>query len=258
MDGEKFPSTFGTGSEDYFGYAWSSPQLFHHPYHNQTFNSGNSKGHISVNRFQIADQIPFQKSFEGDIEKYFPNEKPTLYAATVYWYLEFGGHDPYRPVPVEERTSYYVQPAPRVIPGVIEGEKMKILSKTGGNPQEQDLTGFGDQWSNDAHLWWIDAKPGDKLELALPVERRGKFRLLAQLTKAVDYGIVQLSLDDQKLGGPVDLYHNGVIPTGELDFGVHDLSAGEHKLTVAITGANEKAVKSYMFGLDYVKLVEVK
>jgi hypothetical protein len=82
--------------------------------------------------------------------------------------------------------------------------------------------------------------------------------LLAQLTKAVDYGIVQLSLDGEKLGPPVDLFHDGVIPTGELDLGTHALSAGEHKLAVEITGANPKAVKSFMVGLDYVKLVEVK
>ena len=28
VDGEKFPSTFGTGSEDYFGYAWCCPRFF--------------------------------------------------------------------------------------------------------------------------------------------------------------------------------------------------------------------------------------
>ena len=28
IDGEKFPSTFGTGSEDYFGYAWCNPTPF--------------------------------------------------------------------------------------------------------------------------------------------------------------------------------------------------------------------------------------
>jgi hypothetical protein len=28
VDGEKFPSTIGTGSEDYFGYAWCDPTLF--------------------------------------------------------------------------------------------------------------------------------------------------------------------------------------------------------------------------------------
>ena len=258
VDGEKFPSTFGTGSEDYFGYAWSSGKVFHHALHNQTHNDGNSKGHISVNRWQIADQIPFEKKFEGCIEKYFPNERPTLYASTVFWYLEPGGNDPYSPIPLEERAHYYGLPVTRKIPGLSEGEQLKILARTGGTAQEQDMTPFGEQWSNGAHLWWTEAKPGDRLELALPVARGGKYKLLAQLTKAVDYGIVQISLDGRKLGEPIDLYHNGVIATGELDFGTRELSAGEHKLTVEITGANPEAVKSYMFGLDYVKLVEAK
>jgi len=140
------------------------------------------------------------------------------------------------------------------VKGVIEGEKLKVLSKTGGNAQEQDMTGFPGQWSNDAHLWWVEAKPGDKLDLALPVKEAGKHRLGAQMTKAPDYGIVQLYLDGQKLGGPIDLYHASVIPTGPHSLGVQELTAGEHKFTVEITGANAKAIKSYMFGLDYLKL----
>jgi hypothetical protein len=255
VDGEKFPSTIGTGSEDYFGYAWCDPGLFQNAYHNQTHNDGNNKGHVSVNRWHVTDQIPFQKSFDGYIEKYYPNQRPTLYASTVFWYLEPGGDDPYSPVPLLMRTGYYVMPQRKKVPGVTEGEEMKVLSKTAGNPHEQDMTGFGDRWSNDAHLWWTGAKPGDKLELALAVEKAGRYRLLAALTKAIDYGIVQLSLDGNKLGPPIDLFNNGVIPTGELDLGTQELTAGEHKLGVEITGANEKAVKSYMFGLDYVRLV---
>ena len=81
---------------------------------------------------------------------------------------------------------------------------------------------------------------------------------MAQFTKAVDHGIVQLALDGQKLGDPIDFYHDGVIATGELDLGAHRLNTGEHGLSVEITGANPKAVKSYMFGLDYLKLVEAK
>jgi hypothetical protein len=258
VDGEKFPSTFGTGSEDYFGYAWGSPALFQNAFHNQTHNDGNNKGHLSVNRWHISDQVPFQKEFEGDIEKYFSNERPTRFASTVFWYLAPGGNDPYSPVPVEARTNYYAQTGAKKIPGFFEGEQLKILSQTGGNPQEQDMTAWGETWSNAAQLWWTGAKPGAKLELALPVAKAGKYQLLAQLTKAVDYGIVQLSLDGEKLGPPVDLFHDGVIPTGELDLGTHALSAGEHKLAVEITGANPKAVKSFMVGLDYVKLVEVK
>ncbi|MFO1513802.1 MAG: DUF2961 domain-containing protein, partial [Verrucomicrobiota bacterium] len=257
VDGEKFPSTFGTGSEDYFGYAWSSATRFFHPLHNQTFNSGNCKGHISVNRFHIADQIPFQKSFEGDIEKYYSNAKPALYASTVYWYLAARGDDPYMAVPLAQRADYYVQPVVQKIAGALEGETLKVLSQTGGNPQAQDLTGFGDQWSGDAQLWWTDAKPGDRLELALPVETTAQYELSAQLTKARDYGVVQLWLDGKKLGQPIDLYDPNVVPLSGVKLGAHDLSAGQHQLSIEITGANVKAVKSYMFGLDYVKLVKL-
>ncbi len=85
VDGEKFPSTFGTGSEDYFGYAWCNPTEFGNCYHNQTIGSGN-RGHISVNRWHITDNLPFQRSFEGAIEKYYPNDRPTLYDCVAYWY----------------------------------------------------------------------------------------------------------------------------------------------------------------------------
>ena len=70
VDGEKFPSTIGTGSEDYFGYAWCNPDLFQRPYHCQTMTQ-NNKGHQSVLRWHIVDNVPFQKSFEGCIEKYY-------------------------------------------------------------------------------------------------------------------------------------------------------------------------------------------
>lgn len=254
VDGEKFPSTIGTGSEDYFGYAWCNPTRFQNAYHNQTI-SMNNKGHICVNRWHIADNIPFQRSFEAALEKYFPNSRPTLYASTVYWYLAPGGRDPYPPLPLSERVGYWDDTAIQTfrIRGALEGERLKILSKTGGNPHEQDLSGFEGRWSGDAHLWWIEAKPGDKLELALPVETDGRYQLLAALTRAVDYGIVKLSLDGRELT-TIDLFNDGVVSTGELDLGAHELTAGEHKLGVEITGANARAVKSYMFGLDYVRL----
>jgi hypothetical protein len=109
VDGEKFPSTFGTGTEDYFGYAWGSGDLFHHPYHNQTMTENNA-GHQSINRFQIVDNVPFQNSFEGTLEKYFPNSQPTLYAAVAYWYLSADGVDPHGTAPVESRLGYYDRP----------------------------------------------------------------------------------------------------------------------------------------------------
>jgi hypothetical protein len=254
VDGEKFPSTFGTGSEDYFGYAWSDPRPFQHALHNQTHNDGNSKGHISVNRWHISDNVPFQKSFEGCIEKYYSNERPTLYAGTAFWYLAPGGTDPYQAAPLAERVGYWTPVQSAKVEGALEGEDLKILGHPPGQARKQELDGFGGSWSNDAHLWWTDARPGDELTLSVPVRMTGRYKPTLQLTKAPDYGIVQLYLDDQPLGENIDLYHATVVPTGPLQFGERELTAGDHTLRVKIIGANEKAVKSYMFGLDYIKL----
>lgn len=246
VDGEQFPSTIGTGSEDYFGYAWCNPGLFQRAFHAQTMTSGN-RGHQSVVRWQVADAVPFQMSFDGYIEKYYrTEERGTQYAATVCWYLAPGGRDPYKPVPVADRHDYYVK-----TPAKAGG--FKILGDPPGNVRTQRLDGFkGGKWKNNDHLWWTGAKVGDKLELEVPVKRSGTYRLSAVLTKARDYGIVQLTLDGKKAGGPIDLYNPDVVNTDPVELGTFELKKGPHTLGVEIVGANEKAVKSYMFGLDYL------
>ncbi len=147
--------------------------------------------------------------------------------------------------------------APVKIVGALEGEEMKVLNKTAGNAKPQSMGGYrASRWSGDSHLWWTGAKPGAVLTLALPVAEKGNYDLKAVLTKARDYGIVEISLDGQPLpNGAQDLYNGPeVVTSGELDWGTHELEPGEHKLEVKITGANPSAAKSYMFGLDYVKL----
>ncbi len=98
VDGESFPSTFGTGSEDFYGYAWGSTKTFNRPYHGQP-NSGSDKdnfGHTDVHRWQILDPIPFRKSIQFSIEAWSWNEtlQPT-FAHTSYWYARPGGTPPH-------------------------------------------------------------------------------------------------------------------------------------------------------------------
>ena len=126
VDGEKFPSTYGTGSEDYFGYAWSSPGHFSRAYHNQILND-NNVGHFDDNRWHIPDSVPFNTSFEGVLEKYFKNDRPTAYAAVAFWYLNAGGKDPYTPVPVAERLNYWSPLAVYHEPGAIEGKSRRVM-----------------------------------------------------------------------------------------------------------------------------------
>ncbi|MBO0994915.1 glycoside hydrolase family 172 protein [Bacillus sp. SD088] len=113
IDGEKFPSTFGTGSEDYIGYAWAAEPpfpMFDSAFACQPFIEIDANGHTSVNRFHVCDNIPFNESFEGFIEKYkdnrWENNNVCIYATTVYWYQSAGTSDIYEPVSVNERVGY--------------------------------------------------------------------------------------------------------------------------------------------------------
>ena len=93
VDGEKFPSTFGTGSEDYIGYAWAAEPpfaLFDSPFAAMNAMPLDGNGDTSVMRFHIADNVPFQDAFEGFIEKYKPDAwgdgGECRYTAVPYWY----------------------------------------------------------------------------------------------------------------------------------------------------------------------------
>jgi hypothetical protein len=253
FDGQKFPSHFGTGTEDYYGYAWCTPEFFESPFHAQPRAEGpGNKGHVTNTRVRLLDGIPFKKDFRFDMEVWHWRPCTIAYAATTHWYGRPGAKANYGPMPEWAKVIVAEGPKPVIVEGAIEGEGLKILEKTGGGTTEVQ-TAPEHRWSRNQQVWWRDGKPGDKLILALPVEKARKYKLSAALTKAVDYGIVQLSLDGKKLGAPIDLFNNGVV-TKVYDLGTHDLTAGQHRLSAAITGANPKAVESHMFGIDYLKL----
>jgi hypothetical protein len=150
-----------------------------------------------------------------------------------------------------------IDPKTNRVVGAIEGESMKIIGKSTGNARNQKMGGFAkDRWSGADQLWWSGGKPGETLELAIDVEETATYDVEIVMTKARDYGIVQLSIDGLPLGNSVDLYNTpDVITTGVLTFPGRELKQGSHKLEVKIVGSNPEAVKAFMFGLDYVRLL---
>jgi hypothetical protein len=152
------------------------------------------------------------------------------------------------PAPIEPETGR--------VAAAIEGETMTILAKSRGEARSQKMDPFpADKWSGDDHLWWTGAQPGDTLTLELPVTEDGRYEPELVMTQARDYAIVQVTLDGMDLGGPIDLYNEpDVITTGVLTFEARQLEKGTHRLGIQIVGANPRAVKAYMFGLDYVCL----
>ena len=112
-------------------------------------------------------------------------------------------------------------------------------------------------WSGGAQLWWTGGKPGDRLDLTLPVVSAGKYEVQIVLTKAPDYAVLKFLLDGKPLGQTFDGFSPpgaGVIHSPVLTLAKSELAPGDHRLTLQITGANPEAAKGYMAGIDYVFL----
>jgi hypothetical protein len=267
VDGEKFPSTFGTGSEDFFSYAWGNPGRFVRPFHAQPLNQ-NNVGHVDDMRWFIGDNVPFQKSFEGCIEKYFPNAQPrenSTYANTAFWYLSADGTDPYvDEAPVDQRAGYWKRQAAYREPDAIEAESLDFTAAR-TQPRIEDMWGNwpgppkakAGVWSGDLQLAWISA-PSEEFDMKLPVEKSGKYKIVIRPTKAPSYGIFQFGLDDKPLGSPIDLYDANLTPGDPVELGTVDLTAGTHHLKVTDVGKNAAQSGPIDFGLDYIKLVPVR
>ncbi|MBO6934253.1 MAG: DUF2961 domain-containing protein [Deltaproteobacteria bacterium] len=88
VDDEPFPSFFGTGTEDYYGYAWCSAALFSELYHGQTRVQGPELyGHLSMYRWHVPDSIPFAEALAFDLETRHWREYALVgYEAMHFWY----------------------------------------------------------------------------------------------------------------------------------------------------------------------------
>lgn len=278
VDGEKMPSTYGTGSEDYFGYAWGTSLAFDSALQTQPRNGAANEidkgadkdgpgnvGHITVARWQIPDNIPFNQSFEAVMEKYHGNNWPLLNAYGVSWYQTAGKADYYKEVPVKERVDYYL-PAPckppvPVVNGRLEGEHLShidVLDTTRGGPHKvQNMSEHGTGWSNDAERNWLAWGPKHNSFLCLQFEvKEAVDEFSVGATYGPKNGIFDFYLDEQKIGGPVDFYARSYNREKDHVFNI-SLKPGTHVLKVVAVGWHpevEKLKKNLNFGLDYIQL----
>ncbi len=264
VDGEGFPSTFGTGTEDYFGYAWCCPEPFEGPFHAQARCDGpGNYGYTSVNRFQLADHVPFQRSFRFDLEVWHWQDVEVDYASTAWWYAPATAGHKLPPLPeVAERLP---RPVPVLdiwrAPGALEAESLKAWVASGpGQVRKQDMGGFaGGKWSGEQQLWWTGGQPGNELALDIPApaDRDRPYRLKARFTKARDYAVIRVRVEARTVLKDLDLYDPEVVPTEELDLGEVRFTRDSLRVVLEIAGANPEAVPAYMVGVDFFRLEPV-
>jgi hypothetical protein len=95
VDHESFPSSFGTGTEDYYGYAWGVGGCFEAPFHAMPRGDANGNytkpGHTTNTRSRSLDSIPFKRHMQVDMELLHWQKTAIVdYAATTYWYAVDG------------------------------------------------------------------------------------------------------------------------------------------------------------------------
>lgn len=257
QDGEAFPSHIGTGTEDYYGFAWGMAEHYSSAYvampTRDLKGRENWMGYTTTSRIRGLDGILFHKSLRFDMEVWDWADCKVGYSAATFWYA--------RPGATSNRTASPLDAAAALpewsigIKGAIECESMKVLSKSDEikiSTQSGALT--DGSWSNNMQLFLESTQPGGKLALAFPVAKAGRCHVILYATRSYDYGIVRFSING-KFGKEVDLWSEKPVLSGPIDLGTFDLSMGDNVLSAAVTGTNPRSTGSrFYFGLDCVVL----
>jgi hypothetical protein len=169
VDGEATPSTFGTGSEDYFNYSWSRPELFAHPYCGQPLDSGpDTSGYVSNHRFQVLDAIAFEKSLAVFLELWAHNRTPGLsYARIAYHYARPGAIDDHRGL---MPSDLKIPPLLKREPKAAEGQRARFSWRnncTRTRPPGVEMVA----WSRHATPGRPVARREGQLTMTLPIEK---------------------------------------------------------------------------------------
>lgn len=254
IDGEDFPSHFGTGTEDYYGYAWVRPEKFtKHPFISQPDGSGNITPGYTVNkRYRSLDAVPFKEELVFDMEMWHWTKTVIDYAPTTFFYLRPGSESLTEPdvegakEPVTLKRSDIIPP--RIKDGRLEMEDTIIDTILGGNPQFQYL--YATQISNDKQLWWRNVEKGDVMKVKFISDTEGEYETEAQFVIAPDYGTVRIKFNGETILEEFNGYHDS-ISTKKLDLGKLAVKEGENEFTIEILKKHPEEEHA-MIGWDYV------
>ncbi len=116
VDGESFPSIFGTGTEDYYAYAYGGQNrsFYEHPFHAQVrvmdYDKNTTEeipivrvtqGYSTETRTRVLDGMPFGESLQVDMEIWHWWDCRMDYGVATYWYGLPGAESNHQPLPEE-------------------------------------------------------------------------------------------------------------------------------------------------------------
>ena len=258
VDDDLVPSVFGTGSEDYYNYSWSSPDIFYFPYCGQPRNDGpGNRGFVTNFRWHILDPLPFQKHLRFYMELFSHERTPGLsYARIGYHYARPGVSDDHLAIMPEDLRHLELpeiwQPANRM------GARDSVFYEAERIMRERIHTRMvpGRLWSRASLLSWYPRNSGESKAFSFRIDEKGTYRVHFAVALTPRAGKISVALDDQftaltnkekivDLNRPFrTLLRNFTLPTMELE-------PGRHTLILKFEGAPEDVVRPEI-GIDFI------
>lgn len=263
VDEDKIPSIFGTGSEDYYNYSWSSPDIFDFPYCGQPRNDGpGNRGFVTNYRWHILDPLPFNKRIGFYMELYSHERTPGLsYARIGYHYGRPGIIDDATAIKPDDLREQRLPEG--WLPEGRFGARNSVFFQT-----EDVLAGkrlpyrSGRLWAGARLPVWRPGKSGDVLKLEVPVPEDGEYRIHFVACLDASGGAADLRWDGEAAllstkTSRVDFFrpHRTLLRNFTLES--RELKAGLHALEFVYPGA-VRDIERPEIGIDFVWVQKIK
>jgi hypothetical protein len=267
IDGEQVASHIGTGTEDYYGYAWGMAGFFNSPFISmpqRDFTAQDDwRGYTTTSRVRLLDAIPCRTQLLHNMEIWNWADTRVDYAVGTFFYARpqaKHNRSPQSDEAAQPLRETLQPPALFKIKNALECETMPVVAQSPGlRVGTQDAGLQEGQWSGGQQLFVQATRVGDFIELAVPISGAQPRKVTIYGTRSWDYGILRFSVNGQPAGKDYDAYAAQAVASGPIELGTLEPVEGKLTLRVEVVGVNPASRGAhYFFGLDCVVLDQPK
>ncbi|AQQ71585.1 hypothetical protein SMSP2_01961 [Limihaloglobus sulfuriphilus] len=258
VDEDKYPSIFGTGTEDYFNYAWGMNDIFAYPYCNQSRNDGPAnRGFVANARFQIIDDLPFKDFFAFYMELLHHTRNENFsYARISYFYAQPDRLTDH--VEITHAQARMPQVSESWTPilsglGLAKGYQFYQVEQMIDSLEDNRLAFEHDPiWAGGKLVVFNPEKKGDKLCISIKIPEDGNYELKVTHAVMPGSGAYSAALD----GNSISVNGTNLIQLDSpfrkmsrtIELGSYELKKGIHLLEIK----SESGTENNKIGLDFL------
>ena len=263
VDDDSVPSLFGTGSEDYYNYSWSSPDIFLFPYCGQPRNDGpGNRGFVTNYRWHILDPLPFEQGIGFYMELFSHERTPGVsYARVGYHYARPGVTDDHMAIRQDDLRELRLPGG--WMPEGRFGSRNSVFFQTEELSPNRGLQSQSGRLYAGARLpVWRPASMGQVLRLNVPIRTPGEYRIhfVARLDQNGGRAGMRFDGEPAELttdATAIDLYRPYRTLLRNFTLQPRELGVGTHTLEFVFDGTDE-GVDRPEIGIDFVWVQEVR